>query len=315
MLRGPFAEPGFKGHFSGHETFPLRHLWLRKAYDAVSGAKNGRPRSLFTEAGSISKFGVGKNMVTSIRHWALVCDIIQESGECLRASELGDFLFREASGRDRHMEFLATTWLLHWKIATNAVRKTTWFYAFNHFSAQTFDRETLGASLSDAFRGKGGRGASAATVKRDIECFIRCYVPRVGTQGYDDSVETVLAELGLIRAVGNRIFAFRRGPKPSLPDGVFLFALNEFWDRYAAEQNTLAVERLAFEPGSPGRVFKLDEDSLVERLSLIDSISEGRFTWSDTSGLRNVARCAENINPFDLLDLAYGISREGRILR
>ena len=208
------------------------------------------------------------------------------------------------------MESLATTWLLHWKISSNATRKTTWFYAFNHFNAQTFDREAISDPLSDLCRERCWRRTSMATIKRDVECFVRCYVPRLGAHGADDSMEAALAELGLIRAVGSRVFAFRRGPKPSLPDGVFLFALNEFWTRYAPDQNTMAVERLAFEPGSPGRVFKLDEHSLVERLALIDASSEGRFTWSDTTGLRNVARCAGNIDPFELLDLTYRIGRK-----
>ncbi len=35
MLRGPLGQPGVKTRFAGHETFPLRRLWLRKAYDAV----------------------------------------------------------------------------------------------------------------------------------------------------------------------------------------------------------------------------------------------------------------------------------------
>ena len=311
MLRGPLAEPDVKGHFSGHETFPLRHLWLRKAYDAVSGTKAGRPRSLFTDPGSISRFGVGRNMVTSIRHWALACGIIEENGERLRASALGDFLFRKGIGRDPYMESLATTWLLHWKIASDATRKTTWFYGFNHFSAQTFDRETLGGLLRDLCRERGWKRTSAATIRRDVECFIRCYLPRSGAQLTDDGMEAVLAELGLIRAVGSRVFAFRRGPKPSLPDGIFLYALDEFWTRHAPGQNTLAVERIAFEPGSPGRVFKLDEHSLAERLALIDARSEGRFAWSDTAGLRSVARHGGDIDPFHLLDLAYRTDRNG----
>ena len=305
MLRGPLAEPGFKGHFSGHETFPLRHLWLRKAYDAVCSAKTGRPRSLFTEAAAISRFGVGKNMVTSIRHWAIVCDIIEWNGERLRSSKLGDFLFSSGTGRDPFMEYLATTWLLHWKIATNAGLKTTWFYAFNHFSAEAFERETLEIPLQDLCRKRTRQRISAATIKRDVECFVRCYVPKAGRQGYDDSMEAVLAELGLIRAVGRRGFSFRRGPKPTLPDGVFLYALEEFWNQYAPDQNTMAVERIAFEPGSPGRIFKLDERSLIERLAPIEANSEGRFAWSDTAGLRNVARRSGEINPFELLDLAY----------
>ena len=109
MLRGPLAGPGFRGHFSGHETFPLRHLWLRKAYDAVTGANPAR-RNLFNDPEAIITFGVGKNMVTSIRHWALTCSIIEETGEFYRATALGKFLFDLSSGRDPFMESPATIW-------------------------------------------------------------------------------------------------------------------------------------------------------------------------------------------------------------
>jgi hypothetical protein len=61
MLRGPLADPDFKGQFSGHETFPLRHLWLRKAHDAVkNAAQDPAPRALFGEDDAIVRFGVGK---------------------------------------------------------------------------------------------------------------------------------------------------------------------------------------------------------------------------------------------------------------
>jgi Protein of unknown function (DUF4007) len=145
MLRGPLAEPGFRGHFSGHETFPLRHLWLRKAYDAVTGAKPAT-RSLFTDPEAIITFGVGKNMVTSIRHWALTCSIIEETGEVYQPTALGKFLFDLNTGRDPFMESPATIWLIQWLIAGSAERSTTWFYGFNYLN------------------GVGGRRATASSV-------------------------------------------------------------------------------------------------------------------------------------------------------
>ena len=75
MLRGPITAEKFKGQFSGHETFTLRHLWLRKAFDAV---ENGAPRNIFSNPDAIIRFGVGKNMALAIRHWALACGIIEE---------------------------------------------------------------------------------------------------------------------------------------------------------------------------------------------------------------------------------------------
>jgi len=65
MMRGLITADRFKGQFSGHETFPLRHLWLRKAYDAV---ERGAPRTVFRAPESIVTFGVGKNMALAIRY-------------------------------------------------------------------------------------------------------------------------------------------------------------------------------------------------------------------------------------------------------
>ena len=47
-------------------------------------------------------------------------------------------------------------------------------------------------------------------------------------------------------------------------DGVFAYALDDFWRRHAPTASTLSVEAVAYEPGSPGRVFKLERH--VERL-------------------------------------------------
>lgn len=305
MLRGPLANPDFKGQFSGHETFPLRQLWLRKAYDAVKSERGtSAPRSLFGEEDAIIGFGVGKNMVSSIRHWALACEIIAEGDGGYRTTAFGDFLFGDA-GVDPFMESPATTWLVQWLVAGRPERTTTWYWAFNHFAGQTFDREGLAKEILDFCKARGRQRTSAATIKGDVQCFMRSYVPRDEGKFTDDMIEPVLGELALIKPINSRTYEFRRGPKPTLPDGVFNYALNEFWERYAPDQGTLAVEAIAFEPGSPGRVFKLDEHSLAERLARIEESSRGAYLWSDTAGVRNVSRRKAKIDPFRLLAAAY----------
>ena len=81
-----------------------------------------------------------------------------------------------------------------------------------------------------------------------------------------------------------------RGRKPSLPDAVFLCCLNEFWDTVAPDQATMSFENAAFAPGSPGRVFLLDEDDIVDRLERLDQVSDGTLSWSETAGLRQIIR-------------------------
>jgi hypothetical protein len=302
MLRGPITAEKFKGQFSGHETFPLRHLWLRKAYDAV---RDGAPRSIFSDPESIVRFGVGKNMALSIRHWALACQIIEEDGNRVKATELGNRLFGGDNAWDPFLEHPATAWLLQWLIAGDPKMTTTWYWAFNHVLSQTFDHETLTRAIFEYARERQWARVAEKTVARDVECFVRSYVTRQERNAAEDALEPVLAELGLIRPLAGRLYEFRRGPKPTLPDGVFVFALNSFWTQYAPSANSLSVEAIAYEPGSPGRVFKMDENSVVERLTSVGDVSGGKIIWSDTAGVKQVLRVKPITTPFSLLARAY----------
>jgi len=307
MLRGPLNDPAVKTRFAGHETFPLRRLWLRKAYEAVREDEKSSQNNTFDKDFGIVRFGVGKNMVAAIRHWAQVFRVIEEDGESgtYRVSRLGQLIFDDETGLDPYMESISTIWLLHWFVASDFERATTWFYAFNHLNAQTFDRDSLTESLGLLCKRLERARSSTATLKRDVECFVRSYVAKAGAGAIDDQIETVLGELGLIKEVSSRSFEFRRGAKPTLHDGIFLFALEEFWQNWAPQQSTLSVEAIVYEPGSPGRVFKLDEHAVVDRLVAIDAASKGAYDWSDTAGVRNVARRRHDVDPLDFLPAAF----------
>lgn len=308
MLRGPLNDPAVKTRFAGHETFPLRRLWLRKAYEAVQEDEKYNKNNTFDKDFGIVRFGVGKNMVAAIRHWAQIFRVIEESGDSgtYRVSRLGQLIFDDETGLDPYMESISTIWLLHWFVASDFERATTWFYAFNHLNAQTFDRDSLTESLGLLCKRLERARSSTATLKRDVECFVRSYVAKAGAGAIDDQIETVLGELGLIKEVSSRSFEFRRGAKPTLHDGIFLFALEEFWQNWAPQQSTLSVEAIVYEPGSPGRVFKLDEHAVVDRLVAIDTASKGAYAWSDTAGVRNVARRRDDVDPLDFLPAAFG---------
>ena len=139
--------PNLTPQFSGHETFPLRQLWLRKAYDAVAG--NGAPaqKSIFADEDAIVRFGVGRNMATSIRHWSTACDIITEQDGRYVPSELATMLFHPETGLDPYCEHPATAWLMHWRIAGTPERTTTWYFLFNHVVQQIFDRDAVVSAL------------------------------------------------------------------------------------------------------------------------------------------------------------------------
>jgi len=293
-----------RGQFAGHETFPLRLLWLKKAYDAVQG---GAPSGTFHEQGAIARFGVGRNMAQSMRYWALASGFVEDDDKVLRPSRLGDAVLAD-DGHDPYVERAATVWLVHWHIASTARLTTTAYYAFNALSTIEFDPSTLVSELHSLAQSRGWR-ATATTLKRDVEVLLRSYVRRHDAN-LEDAAEPLLAELGLIREarVGGW-YEFIRGPKPSLHDGVFAYALNDFWNSVANGSTALTAEQICYAPGSPGRVFKMDEDSVVTRLMGMERLTAGAWAWTDTAGLRQIQR-KDKVDELALLARAYP-EREG----
>lgn len=285
-MKDVLTDSDLRLQFAGHETFPLRLLWLKKAFDAV--AYHGASRRTFQEQSAIALFGVGKNMALAMRHWALATGILADEGGALVPTPLARLLLDDQMGLDPFLEDPSTLWLVHAALAGAPEQSTTFFFAFNTLNQSVFDREGLVEVIHDLAKSRGAR-ATAETVKRDVEVFLRSYTPRSGDVS-EDAAEPLLAELALIRE--SRLsgkFEFVRGPKPNLQDGVFALVLKRFWARWHPDAPTLSAEQASYGSGSPGRVFKLDEDSVMERLARIGDITSGAIIWTDTAGLRQVS--------------------------
>ena len=312
MLRGPLYQGDYQPQLSGHETFPLRYGWLKKAFDAVRSTEDKTDnRWVFTGDDSITRFGVGRNMVASMRHWATASGVIEDvaGARRIRCTKFGDLLFGKGS-LDPYMENPATSWHIHWRLCGRA-DKTTWFWAFNHFPALLFDRDMLVRGVEKLADESAWARSSPATIRRDVSCFVRTYVARPVSRhtSYEDALESPLTELGLIKPVGGPGGGFRfvRGPKPSLGAGVFSYAVTAFWSRYSSATNTLSFEALSHEPGSPGRVFLLAENDLVDLLGKIESLSGGMYRWSETAGLKQLIRerALTTEETMDLISMDY----------
>lgn len=308
MPQGPLFKDDYRPHFSGHETFPLRYGWLKKAFDHVNSWNNDEDtKAIFIGEDAISRFGVGKNMVASIRHWAMAVNVIAEDDSLgkIIPGDIGNIIFNGAQALDPYLENPNTLWLIHWRLASQS-NKTTWFWVFNQFNNELFDRSHITEGLEKLAESRQWARTSSATVKRDVECFVRSYVakPTSNKTSAEDSLESPLAELGLIKPVGKRDgFRFVRGSKPSLGNGVFLYALIDFWNKsHYSRLNHLTFDAIAHAPGSPGRIFLLDENALADRLVNIESYSDGVLTWSETSGIKQIIKRPNNNFINNILD-------------
>lgn len=318
MNRGIIYQEDFRPQFSGHETFPLRYGWLKKVFDAVyeleAQKKKSKTKDLFLSDSAIARFGVGKNMVASMRHWATSsCVIEEDEDKDIITTDLAKLLLKD-DGLDPWMENTSSIWAFHWHIASDS-SKATYLWLFSNFNNNQFDRSLLTQNLLNLCEELDWK-ASAATVKRDVECLVRAYVnkPAKADEFTEDQIESPLAELGIMQPLNrNDTFQIKRTGQPSLGDGAFMYALIDFWKKYTGTARTLSLETVAYEPCSPGRVLCLDEDSVADRLYAIEKASNGVLTWSETAGLRQIIanKPLEEINALGFLCLDY----EGKTMR
>lgn len=274
--------------FSGHETFVLRSNWLKKAYDLLQE----RP-DLFTLEDAFVRLGVGKNMAQSIRFWGRVCNVFerQDGGAGHRSTWLGTALLDDTRGWDPFLVTPTSRWLLHWQIAARPQAAFSFYSTFNLLRRGEFTEQQLAQHIVQIIVQLGGRPPSEATLVRDIDCMLRCYVrPDPGQLGAiaEDALHCPLHELGLIQPLpGQRAYRLVSGARPDLPDQ--LVALAALQQARALGRATVAFNELAYGERSPGRVFRLDEDSLLSRLLRLETVTGGRGAYSESGGIRQIA--------------------------
>ena len=296
----------YKARFTGHETFHLRYGWLKKAYDAISLSNTGSDdvaAKVFRDPSAIAYFGVGKNMVASIRHWALACGIVEQSNSNEYRSEhiatpLGDFIFHNKNGVDPYLERLSTLWLLHWQLCTRST-KTTFLYAFNYFNESDIEREKFLRSLKQIIETNEWGDVADATLQKDLSNLIGTYAIRKIDKrvSVEDVISSPLTELSLLSQTSASRFRFNRGRRAGLADSVFAYCLMDFWARTSPETTTLSFEAVCHNPMSPGRAFLMSSDDLMGHVSRLEQATNGDIRWVESSGSRHIARTNIDVKP------------------
>lgn len=71
-----------------------------------------------------------------------------------------------------------------------------------------------------------------------------------------------------------------------------------------AGQRTFTFDELAYRPYSPGRVFKLDDLTLAERLEGLVDLTHGAWQFTETAGYRQLLVTAQ-VDAYQALDAHY----------
>jgi hypothetical protein len=308
---------GFRYVVGAHETFAFRTGWLKKGYEAVREDGFALQRD-----DAVIRLGVGKNMVRSIRFWCLATGMVEEeprppggsasgpypSGrKPLRPTDIGKRLLDE-EGWDPYLEDLASLWLVHWLLVTNPLRASAWWHIFASYADNELTKPRLIAFLQSLVE-RQQQTVSPTSIARDVDCFLRTYTPSTHSTGSggacslpEATFECPLADLELIRPARTPpertpsgrtqsegtegVYRFCVGRKDGLPPHLVGFALLQF--ARSLHRRSLNLRECLYAPGSPGQAFRLDEDSMLEHLEKLTSLTGGWMDVVETAGVTQI---------------------------
>jgi hypothetical protein len=153
----------------------------------------------------------------------------------------------------------------------------------------------------EAACGNVPKDPTRGTVERDIDCFLHTYVARNTDERSEDSLDCPLRALRMIVPAFEGQYRYRIGRKASLSPHIFAYALAIYWQWHGHGGHTLPLREIVYGEGSPGLVFKLDYDTVLDYLDPIEYLTQGALHFDDTVLVRQVVR--HPTRPLDAISL------------
>lgn len=278
--------------FSGHETFQCRHLWLKKGYDFVLQGK------AFNAEDAVVELGVGKNMVSSIRHWMRAFDILGEGDEL---TDFAHWLFSDTTGKDPYLEDDASLWLLHYNLVQKGYA-TSYSLIFNEFRKERieFNKDSFIKFIQNNLEAT----ISVNSLGTDFEVFLKLYVGTGSSKDNEDVVAGILPDLGLVRVIQREkqpsLYHIETNEKEDLPEEVLLFAILFNPDIGLS----VSLDSLERDYNSVGSIFAINRTGLVQKIESLCGRHDF-LVYKDDAGIREL-QFKEKPDAFKILNKYYG---------
>ncbi len=260
-----------KIRLQGHEKFALRDGWITKGLMNVS--KNA---AVFQGKDAPDIFGIGNNMVKSLRYWMKAFNLISENpSKGAKLTELGEIIYQN----DPYIEDNFTLWILHSQIATNIEEATSWYMFFNRCDFEDSDKSTIENIVTrEISKYVLGQSFSSNSVKNDIDVILNMYGKIRDWKDPEDKNILPFASLGLIRNVDG-VYSKSSPDSRSISVWVILYGLANIME----QSDNISIEKALY--GDKG-IFKIYQLKNVVANEMLDKIEAMDYIRVDrTAGL------------------------------
>lgn len=253
--------------FGGHQSFHLRDQWLFKGIYWIIQSPQMFFNSKQSTEEAMRKLGVGRNMVDSIRYWLKATNLIKPGLKSFILTDNAHKIFK----KDPYFELDGTLFLIHYLLVTNKDEATTWYWFFNYFSANEFERESLKNAFFAYIQVNTDKKIKDKTLDKDLNCLLRMYqsIKWTGKKNPETEAPSPFTKYGWIEKRGEKLI---RNKLNTSDFNIHIFAhiIYIFWKNHLKQPESVQLEDLSVKENSPGRIFHF---SLEEMNDLVEACS------------------------------------------
>lgn len=257
-----------KIRLQGHEKFVLREGWINKALMILPGNPDA-----FTRKDATDLFGIGSNMVKSLRYWMRVLGLTDVSGTKL--SEVGKLIAKY----DPYLENVFSLWIMHSYISKNIEDATTWFMFFNRCDADDMEKNEIeNILLREVKKYAAGTVFSEKSLSNDVDVLLNMYSQSKEKADPEDKSISPFVQLSLIKKMNGR-YIKKHPSRTQFPDEIVLYELAL---RKIGKEG-LSIENIVFGERGLNKIFNMTAIMANDYFDRLDA--SGYIRVDRTAGL------------------------------
>lgn len=267
--------------FRAHETFAIRKGWLHKGMRHVVN----NPRVFVDKSiNPMDEFGLGANMVKSLRYWLQATGLTIEgktnNNRSQQLTPFGQLVWEN----DAYIEEDGTLYLLHYFLASNEELATAWYYFFNYYNVFEISRESFSDGIKSFLIERNNQQVSDRAIDDDYDCIIKTYHSNRTDLSPENNMDSPLCEIGLIAPNDCKAKTFIKvTPRSDTINPLIVLAIIIRENALLGGQEEIKISTLENAPNNVGKVFNLDSLSLSIILDKLQNM--GYIKVNRTAGL------------------------------
>lgn len=279
-----------KMRLQGHEKFALREGWINKGLLIIP---NKADAFLSKDAPDI--FGIGSNMVKSLRYWMKVLGLIKENGSAgASLTDVGKILKKY----DPYIENIFTVWLLHSFIAKNKTEATTWYMYFNHCDADDLEKEQIDAIIRrEVKKYANGQAFSEKSLSNDVDVLLNMYSKNKDNSDPEDKNVSPFAQLGLVKNNDGR-YVKNHPNRKLFNETIVLYELSLMLE----DKGSISIEQAIYGENGLANIYNLTGVMANDLFDKLDAA--GKLRVDRTAGL-DMIYPVKKLKPNEILENYY----------